>query len=178
MIQTPASTNDIEDLKQNLDQEIAVHNELGEYLEQKRQAIIHRDLDALARIDTELERLTQNIGKLEQERMRLMFRMGRQSQTLREFIASLASTEDSTMLNRSREKLVSTTKEIKRMSHNNRDLLSQSIRLVEQSVRLIASLLAPEGAAYSKYSKGKQHGSQNGSNELSYWHSSTINREA
>lgn len=140
---------DMEDFKTILNDEIKVYNTMEKRLAQKKQVVVQGNLDELAKLDTELEQLTQRARDLEKERLAIMIRMGREGETLKEFIGSLQSGEDETILRQVQDKLVATTTEIRELSRTNRDLLTQSIRFVEQSVEVIAAMLAPEGAAYS-----------------------------
>lgn len=146
----------MEDFKRVLNQEIEVHTDIEQLLAHKKETIVQGDLDTLAKLDTTLEKLTQRIRELEQERLALMVRMGNEGETLREFIDSLATGEDARLLAQAREKLVQATTEIKHLSQTNRDLLTQSIRFIEQSVDFIASILAPEGASYSNAPAGRR----------------------
>lgn len=138
----------MEDLKRILNEEIALYNRIEQHLAEKKQHIIQGNLEQLVQVDNELEKLSQQGKVLEQERLALMVSIGREGETLREFIASLESGEDSHLLNQARTRLIETTNSIKTLSKTNRDLLTQSIRFIEQSVNVIASILAPEGASY------------------------------
>lgn len=140
---------EIEEFKTILNEEIALYHDLELQLEQKKQILATNDLDALVRIDTEIEKLNERGRELEQKRLASMVRMGQGASTFREFIASLESGEDTLFLERARVQLTRSIEEIRKLSRANVDLLTQSIRFVEQSVETIASILAPESPAYS-----------------------------
>lgn len=168
----------MEDFKNALNQEIALYNSIERLLDQKRELIMQGDLETLVKIDNELEQLSQRARSLEQERLAIMVRMGRQGDTLREFIESLESGEDTQMLVHAREQLVKSVESIKNLSKTNRDLLTQSIRFIEQSISVIASILSPENPSYSdlRVNKGNQSDSTSTQNTLGI--SSTIIRDA
>lgn len=140
---------EMEDFKRLLNEEIEVYQTLEQCLDEKKQVIIRGDMDTLVAVDNQIERLTQQARDIEQKRLTLMVQMGREQETLREFINSLKHGEDTESLRHAREKLIRATEGIQRLSKTNHDLLTQSIRLIEQSVDFIASILSPEGPGYS-----------------------------
>lgn len=172
----PPRRIEMEDFKQILDQEIEIHTAMEQYLEQKKTAIIQGDLNTLMAIDDELEKMTQRIRELEKDRVALMVEMGREGETLKTFIASLESGEDSRILEEARTKLLHATQQIKSLSATNRDLLTQSIRFIEQSVNFIASILAPEGSSYTHLQPGRTTGESKPDPQCDI--PSTISREA
>ncbi len=142
---------DMEDFKSILNQEIQLYSAIENSLDEKKDIIIKGDLDRLAQIDNELEKLSERAHDLEKERLSTMVRMGKEGDTLNEFISSLQSGEDTIMLEHAREQLIKTTESIKQLSKTNRDLLTQSIHFIEQSVNVIASILSPNGASYGPH---------------------------
>lgn len=168
---------EMEDFKHLLNQEITLHDGIEQCLKQKQEVIIQGDLATLATLDSTLENMTQQIRALEQERLALMVRMGREGETLREFIANLEHGEDAHVLDQARTQLIQVTNDIKSLSRSNRDLLTQSIRFIEQSVDFIASILAPEGASYTKTPTRRHPAGESGIESLSIT-PSTVSYEA
>jgi flagellar biosynthesis/type III secretory pathway chaperone len=168
---------EMEDFKRILNEEITLYSEMEQYLAQKKQIIIQGDLNRLVQVDDELEKLTQRAQDLEQERIALMVSMGREGDTLRDFIASLETGEDTHLLTHARSQLVEATESIKTLSLTNRDLLTQSIRFIEQSVGVIASILTPEGASYTNLKNSSATATES-RRDNPYEIPSTISREA
>lgn len=139
----------MEDFKGILNEEIQVYNRVEKVLAEKKDIIIRGNVEELNRIDVQLEQLMQQAHHLEKSRLAVMLQFGRERESLRDFISSLEDDNDSRLLEQSRRQMIQVTQNIKSLSDTNRTLLTQSIRLIEQSVQIIASLLAPEGAAYS-----------------------------
>jgi hypothetical protein len=168
---------EMQDFKRLLDSEIELYNRIEVLMAEKKQAIVLGDLDKLIQLDNVIEQLTEHARDLEKERLALMVQMGRDGETLREFIDSLESGEDAVMLNHARAQLINTMDGIKRLSKSNRDLLTQSIRFIEQSIDVIASILAPKGPSYKDIRTSGRNASESELNER-IGIPSTINCEA
>lgn len=140
---------ELEAFKALLNEEIVLHQTIEQRLEEKKQIIIRGDLVALTDLDDQLEALSRQALELEESRLAMMIQMGRDDATLKEFIASLRDENDTRLLEHAREQLVTTTQNIRDLCRTNTDLITQSIRLIEQSVGFIASILAPGGASYA-----------------------------
>ena len=173
----PPTRIEMEDFKTILNHEIQVHNNIERYLSRKKDVIIKGDLDALTQVDNALESLTQQARELEKERLAIMVQMGREGETMKAFLKSLKTGEDTEILAHAREQLAVTTQEIKKLSLTNRDLLTQSIRFIEQSVEVIATMLAPEGSAYTNLRINRHGGPDTGMSKPGHV-SSTINHNA
>lgn len=139
----------MEEFKTLLNQEITLHEEIETKLKDKKTTLVSGDLKQLADLDDQLEKLTERARNLEKERLRQMVVMGREGETLKQFIHTLNSGEDRQFLENARHRLVQTIESIQHQSRANRDLLTQSIHFIEQSVNVIASLLAPEATSYN-----------------------------
>ncbi len=172
---TPTAT-DIEAIQALLGQEIEVYQAFEGYLDQKRQIVVKGDLDALTRIDTEMEKLLHRSKQLEADRVEALRRLGREGQTLKEFIASLAWPEAATQLETQRIELLGLIKKVQELSMANQTLLSLSIKIIEQSVGYIASVLSPSGVSYADPNTSRPAAAENA--EAGYGVSTTISREA
>ncbi len=169
---------EIEDFKTVLDTEIAVYSKMERCLEHKKQIIIQGDLDALVKMDTEIENLHEQAQSLEKERLAIMVKMGREGETLKEFIASLETGENSHILEQTRSRLIQSVEGIKKLSHTNQDLLTQSISFIEQSINVIASILAPDGPSYNNIRVGNKKMADHNSSGEGQIIPSTICRDA
>jgi len=140
---------ELEAFKMLLNEEISLHQTIETRLEEKKQVIIKGDLDALTNLDDQLEELSRQALELEESRLAMMIQMGRDEVTLKEFIGSLRDENDTRLLEHAREQLVTTTQNIRELCRSNQDLISHSIRMIEQSVGFISSILSPGGASYT-----------------------------
>ena len=162
------------ELKGILSQEIQSYEALEKMMTHKKALLIAGKAEELSRLDQDLLRITQKVTELEQKRMTLLVQMGHQNQTLHEFIRTL-DIQDSRNFMEARQRLVRVVDNVKTLNETNRTLLDLSLKWIESSVEVIASLLVPEGASYTQKG-GKPQGKQQGT--VTTMISSTIEHSA
>lgn len=144
----PPIRQDLDELKEILNEEIAFYTQVEEKMGLKKAYVIQGNVEELVRIDQEMIALTQKTTELEKKRIAVMIRMGREKQTLKEFIDCL-DVQDIRPFREARQRLSRVVESVKDLNQQNQNLLKLSLRWIESSVETIARLLAPEGAAYT-----------------------------
>ena len=145
----------LEPLESCLTRMLVLYEQLEQHMQTKRDAIIQGNLDALLAIDTQVIQLTQQTQAQENTRLALMPELGYEPTCpLSTVIDHIPEADTQLRLNRLRHDLRLSVERVNTLSVNNQDLLSQSLRFVEQSMTLISELVSPAGASYS--ARGQQ----------------------
>jgi len=127
-----------------------------ERMRTKKEALLKNDLDTLEKTDQELMALHQRARSLEQKRLQLTGEMGYHDIPLSELIPQLPA-EYAGVLAQTRKRLISLVRELEQLNRNHVDLLTLSLKWVEESVTVIAEILTPQAASYGAQTgkKGK-----------------------
>ncbi len=131
-----------------LAEEIYQYEAVSERLTHKSQVLAANKPKQLAQLDRELLALSRKATQLEQERQRTMAKMGCPNWSLTELIAHLPP-QQASRFTQSRERLRQAVKNTAALNRDNRDLLDLSLKWIQETVDIISSALAPEGASYT-----------------------------
>ncbi len=154
---TTYTSEQMQAMKALLDEEITLYGQIETLLGEKKPLIVKGDLEALFQLDTQLEALTERARNLEQERLEMMNRMGQaRTQTLKDFITTVDHAQYKNAFGEARAQLTQSVENIQQLSQANQDLLTQSIRFIEQSVGVIAGMLAPPEPCYQQKSTSQR----------------------
>lgn len=151
---SPPFRQDLDALKEILNEEIDFYTQIEEKMSRKKTVVIQGNVEELLRLDQEMIALGQRTAELEQRRIAVMIKMGRENQTLKDFIGGLDST-DMGPFKDARKRLCRVVESVRDLNNQNQTLLKMSLRWIESSVETIAKLLVPEGAAYTANGYGK-----------------------
>lgn len=151
----------VEGLTTVLGQETASYKELGSLAEQKRQIIIDRDLDALERSAAKEQELSDELKRLERQRIDILKTFtdsGDEIPTVSDVINALKDgSADRTALQEAKDRILEAAGQVQFMNSQNEVLLQQAMEMVEFDLTLFKSLRqAPESGNYGKdaYSTG------------------------
>ena len=148
----------VEELLSVLDEETSKYDELYAVSTEKRETIIHRDLEGLEKVSARESAISGDLKNLENKRIRVLKDMsvvlGKDDKTLTvtEVILKLASQpKEQEALTEARDRLVKAATNMQFMNQQNAVLLSQAIEMVEFDLTLFKSMRqAPETANYGK----------------------------
>lgn len=111
----------------------------------KRDALVNRNIDELAKIIKEEATTVRKMGKLEEERHHqvedYLKRLGVTADeiTLQQLIQILPNQETKAKLQKQADELITTTNELKKLNELNTKLIEDSLAFVEQSIDLITN---------------------------------------
>lgn len=137
---------EILELEQLLNQEIEAYSKLEEYISGKNTYLIKGDMEKVKTVDEELEKYNYIIGKLEEKRKQIY----PANVTLKQIIAKIEDKEQADKLSKLREKIKNILSNVQKQSTVNTELLKHSMKIVENSITVIANALIPEGSAYNQ----------------------------
>lgn len=132
-------------LRQNLEAQLAAHQEVNGLLQQLRQSVMVGKTDAVKTTNHQLIQVGNTMARLEAERQQLLTKAGYTTMPLRQLMLSLPASEQQS-LNMLREKLNHTIGQVKVQQADTQSVLSQSIRWVNQTVATIAKAVQPDPA--------------------------------
>lgn len=154
----------VEELLSVLDEETSRYEELYGVSVDKRETIVHRDLEGLEKVSARESSISGALKNLENKRVKILKDMsvvlGRDDETLSvtEIILMLdKQPKEQEALTEARDRLVKAATNMQFMNQQNAVLLSQAIEMVEFDLTLFKSMRqAPETANYGKdaYSTG------------------------
>ena len=139
-------TKSILELEKILNQEIEAYSKLEEYISGKKQHLINNDMEKIIVVDAELEKYNYIVEKLEEKRKQLY----PDNSTLKEIIEKIENKDQAKKLFNLRNKMKSILSNIQKQNTINIELLKHSLKIVENSIVVIANALVPEGSAYNK----------------------------
>ncbi len=140
--------NQLSRLQATLQEEIRQHQLTGEKLVEKKACLLANRPQELARLDQELMLLARKTAQLEVQRMQQLQGMGYPQATLRQFIETLDPRRARPFVD-ARQRLIRAVDEVARLNQHNRELIDLSLKWIQESVEVIASILTPEAASYS-----------------------------
>lgn len=143
---------DIEELESILKQQVEVYTDMEREVLNKKEFIIKGDITRLQEVDTELEKITHNIQKLEKRKKEV------------ENLLNINQTFDT---NRNRiikfeEDIKAVTKNINRHNKVSMELLKHSLKMVEGSINIILNTATPETSTYNAFGKVKNNHTNTG----------------
>lgn len=127
-----------------------------EQLNLKRQVLVSGQPQGLVPIDRELMALSKKAGELAKEREALTRQMGWEKQTLKSLIPQMPA-QFMPRFTATRDRLQRAALDVERLNRENRDLLTLSLKWVQDTVEVIAATLNPEGASYTAQGSKKGH---------------------
>ena len=151
----------VEGLTTILKQETESYEKLGVLAEQKRQIIIDRDLDALEKSANEEQELSDELKKLERQRINILKTFTDDADTIptvSDVIGALdGKSAENAALREARDSILAAAGQVQFLNSQNEILLRQAMEMVEFDLTLFKSLRqAPESGNYGKdaYSTG------------------------
>lgn len=144
------------ELEKLLDQEIEAYSRLESYITEKKNSLIKGDIEKLKYIDVEIEKFGSVMSRLEEKKNQVGKRFGNENLSLKEIIDRIDNESESKRLSNSREKLLNIVNNVKRENKINTELMRHALKLVENSINAIASVLVPECSAYNNYGKANK----------------------
>ena len=142
---------EILELEEILNREIEAYAKLEEYIVGKKEYLINGDIEKVKTVDTELEKYNFVIEKLEHKRKQIY----PENITLKEIIKKIENKEDADKISKLRDKIKNILPNIQKQNTINMELLKQSLKIVENSIVVIANVLVPEGSAYNRKGMSK-----------------------
>lgn len=146
---------DINELEQILDGEIDAYSRLEKCVMDKKDILIKGDMDALRKIDAQLENHIVLVSKLEKQRQIVISRIGCGTSTLRDIIDGVNNKESASSLDKKLLNLKDLVFNVKRYNDINAELIKHSLKLIEHSVVSIANVLMPESSSYNGKGRAK-----------------------
>jgi len=132
-------------LRQNLEAQLAAHEEVNGLLQQLRQSIMVGKTEAVKSVNHQLVQVGDTMARLETERQQLLTKAGYTTMPLRQLMLSMPASEQQ-CLGQLREKLNQTIRQVKVEQEDTQSVLAQSIHWVNQTVSSIAKALQPDPA--------------------------------
>ena len=148
--------SEVVELEKLLDQEIESYSKLESYIVEKKNSLIKGDIEKLKYIDIEIEKFNSVISKLEGKKNQISKKFGDENLTLKEIIERIDNDAESKRLLNSREKLLNIVNNVQKQNKTNKELLKHALKLVENSINIIANVLIPECSAYNNYGKANK----------------------
>jgi len=139
-------SKEIIELEKILNQEIEAYSKLEEYIIGKKQHLIKGDMEKIIVVDKELEKYNQVVEKLEEKRKQIY----PDNSTLKDIIERIENKEQANKISKLRDKIKNLLSNIQKQNIINIELLKHSLKIIENSIVLIANTLVPEGCAYNK----------------------------
>lgn len=139
-------TKSIYELEKILNQEIEAYSKLEEYISGKKQHLINGDMEKISAVDTELEKYNYIVEKLEEKRKQIY----PDNSTLKQIIERIENKEQANKISNLRDKIKSLLSGIQKQNTINVELLKHSLKIVENSIVVIANAIVPEGSAYNQ----------------------------
>ncbi|MBX2859616.1 MAG: flagellar protein FlgN [Vampirovibrio sp.] len=143
------STQHNKALKQLLEQQVDLSNQVEAKMLDRKAAIIVGDPQPLGALDEELLTLGRQLEQIEKKRQALMVEMGVESDRLTDVIDTLPPA-DVAVFQQLHKKLKTVTQNIQEINQSSKTLLELSLKYIEQTVQIIADALLPEGAGYTQ----------------------------
>ncbi len=157
-----------------LDKQADVYSKVEEQMIEKQMVLIEGDPEKLSNVDQGLMGLSQQLTRLEDERIELLITMGYGDKSLKEVIQELPP-KRSGNLRTIRNRLLKLIQNVQVENDKTQALLNLSIQWVEGTVELIANALVPEAGSYNAQGSKNNRVIQEATGPLA---PSTIQREA
>jgi hypothetical protein len=141
-VQQPLSANS---LRQNLEAQLAAHEQVNGLLQQLRQSVMVGKTEAVKSVNHQLVQLGDTMARLETERQQLLSKAGYATMPLRQLMLSMPASEQQ-CLGQLREKLNQTIRQVRIEQEDTQSVLAQSIHWVNQTVSSISKALQPDPA--------------------------------
>jgi len=140
------NNKEILELEKILNQEIEAYSKLEEYISGKKQHLINGDMEKIIAVDVKLEKYNQVVEKLEEKRKQIY----PDNSTLKEIIERIENKEQANRISKLRDKIKNLLSGIQKQNIINIELLKHSLKIIENSIVVIANTLVPEGSAYNQ----------------------------
>lgn len=137
-----------------LEEEIGHYRLAAEKLAVKREILVTNQPQKLLGIDQELLALSRKAAQYEKQRTQLMHELGAPNTRLEVLIHQLEPQYAGQFL-RTRDRLIRAVADMERLNQENRDLLSLSLKWIQETVEIIGNVLVPEAASYD--AQGGKH---------------------
>ncbi len=134
------------ELEKILNNEIEAYSKLEEYISEKRSYLVTGDIEKITAVDSELEKYNNVVEKLEEKRKQIY----PENFTLKEIIKRIENKEHSNKISTLRDRIKDLLFNINRQNSMNQELLKYSLKIVENSIAVIANAIVPEGSAYNR----------------------------
>ncbi|MDH4379808.1 MAG: flagellar protein FlgN [Vampirovibrionales bacterium] len=132
-------------LRQNLEAQLAAHEQVNGLLQQLRQSVMIGKTEAVKSANHQLVQLGDTMARLETERQQLLSKAGYSTMPLRQLMLSMPASEQQ-CLGQLRDKLNQTIRQVRIEQEDTQSVLAQSIHWVNQTVSSIAKALQPDPA--------------------------------
>jgi hypothetical protein len=137
---------EIMELEFLLNQEIEAYSKIEEYITDKNSLLVKGEMEKVKTLDEELEKYNFIIEKLERKRRQITPR----NTTLKDIINRIEDKNEAEKLAGLREKIKSILANVQRQNIISSELIKYSMKIVENSISVIANVLVPEGSAYNR----------------------------
>ena len=137
---------EILELEEILNREIEAYAKLEEYINGKKEYLIKGDIEKVKTVDSELEKYNFVIEKLEGKRKQIY----PENLSLKEIIERIENKEDADKISALRDRIKNMLPNLQKQNTINMELIKQSLKIVENSIVVIANALVPEGSAYNR----------------------------
>lgn len=141
--------NDILELEKILEQEINACSKLEQYITDKRDFLVKGDMQGIITADMEMEKYNAAIEKLEEKRKQIY----PDNFTLSEIIERVEEKNKAAHITSLKDKLNELLGSIQKKNKINAELIKHSLKIIENSINSISSVLIPESVSYNY--KGK-----------------------
>ncbi len=155
---------EIIELEKLLDNEIEAYSQIEQFIVDKKESLIKGDLENLRYADSNIEKFSSVINKLESKKNEITSKLGNENITLSEIISRIENEDkqQAVRLYKSKEKIGMLVKNIHRQNNINMELINHSMKLIESTVMLISNALMPEVTGYNNLGKTNKHNSNVG----------------
>jgi len=141
---------EINDLEEVLNKEIEAYSNLEKYLSDKKTVIVQRDVEKLKHIDMEIQSWSNKIQTLDAKLKQISSDFEGENLTLNQIIERIEKEKKPSELPVLKNKLNNIADKTRRQNKINLELLEHTMKIIENSVNIIANALAPEVSSYNK----------------------------
>jgi len=151
--------SELKELENLLKSEIETYSNVEKCVMDKKNALIKGDIDSLSQID---QLMTEYIFQMEKhavKRAEINKKFGKERMSLNEIVKKAAS-QDKVLAERieSYKNIIeSKINNIKTIENTNKELLRHGLKLVESTIKIIASVLNPNTSAYNNRGKANEN---------------------
>jgi hypothetical protein len=137
-------------LEEVLNKEIEAYSNLEKYLSDKKDVIVKRDVEKLKYIDLEIQNWSEKIQTLDSKLMHISSDFEGENLTLNQIIERIENEQKQSELPTLKNKLKNIADKTRRQNKINLELLENAMKLIENSVNIIANAIVPEISSYNK----------------------------
>lgn len=141
---------EINNLEEVLNKEIEAYSNLEKYLSDKKTVIVQRDVEKLKHIDMEIQSWSNKIQTLDAKLKQISSDFEGENLTLNQIIERIEKENKPSGLPVLKSKLNNIADKTRRQNKINLELLEHTMKIIENSVNIIANAMAPEVSSYNK----------------------------